>query len=109
MRVLVATARPDHGMAVLDGKLYTSGGFDGDSLSSVERPHSSTTRPRMWWRLPPRTVVRSMALGWDFLFESSGAFVVYAKTQPGPAPEHIFSCCSPVSSETPTTPFSDSV
>ena len=89
MRVLVATARPDHGMTVLDGKLYASGGFDGDSLSSVERPHSSTTRPRMWWRLLPRTVeVRSMALGWDFLFESSGAFVVYAKTQP--APEHIF-------------------
>ena len=96
MRVLVATARPDHGMTVLDGKLYASGGFDGDSLSSVERPHSSTTRPRMWWRLQlPRTVMRSMALGlWDFLFESSGAFVGYAKTQP--APEHIFSCCSPV-------------
>ena len=33
----MAAARCDHAMAVLDGKLYAVGGFDGDRLSSVER------------------------------------------------------------------------
>ena len=83
MRVLVATARPDHGMAVLDGKLYASVGFDGDSLSSVERhsrmdPAENVVAPSAH-RSRHRGGVRSMALGRDFLLESSCAFVVYAK------------------------------
>ena len=33
----MAEARSDHGVAVLDGKLYAMGGYNGDYLSSVER------------------------------------------------------------------------
>ena len=51
----MGTARSDHGVAMLDGKLYAVGGFDGGRLSSVERYDPATSA---WEAVAPMATAR---------------------------------------------------
>ena len=51
----MAEARSVHGVAVLDGKLYAVGGYDGGRLSSVERYDPGTDA---WEAVAPLTLAR---------------------------------------------------
>ena len=46
----MSTVRSCHSAAVLDGKLYVAGGYDGDDndLSSVERYDPATNTWELW-------------------------------------------------------------
>ena len=51
----MATARQEHAVAVLDGKLYAVGGYDGGCLSSVERYDPATNA---WEEVAPMAAAR---------------------------------------------------